>query len=147
MHGRRSFLLITSIAVTVGCSDSSKHNVEDVQQRLIGRWLEEFSNEGIHIKNIVTLDQAGNFTELGKSFELSGATKEEKRAGEWSFDGVNLKRKYTSLNGRLLINAQFGYVTHAVKSLKQNEFIGVDNIKAQEIRFSRVSKSDLDSIK
>jgi hypothetical protein len=142
MHRRKLLLLVTSIALTVGCNDSSKKSVADVQQRFIGKWLEEFSNEGVQIKNIVTLETGGNFTEVGMSLEPSGVTKEEKRAGEWSFDGVNLKRKYTSLNGRLLTNAQFGYVTHAVKSLKQNEFIGVDNIKTQEIRFSRVSGSD-----
>lgn len=137
MHRRKLLLWIGSAALIASCDDSSLKPADDIRQRLVGRWLEELSADGNQIRSIVTLDQNGQFLELEKVLDASGSTKQETHAGEWSFDGVNFKRKYTSLNGQSLTNAQFGYATYAVKSFEKDVFIGLDNVRKRETRFSR----------
>lgn len=141
MRRRNLFLGIFSAVLTASCDDSSLKPADDVRQRLIGRWLEELSADGLQIRSIVTLDRDGTFIEVEKTLEASGLAKQETHAGEWSFDGINFKRKYTSLNGQPLSNARFGYATYAVKSFAKNEFIGVDNVRTKETRFSRTEAS------
>lgn len=141
MHRRNLFLGIFSAVLTASCDDSSPKPAEDVRQRLIGRWLEELSDDGLQIRSIVTLDRDGTFIEVEKTLEASGSTKQETHAGDWSFDGINFKRKYTSLNGQPLSSARFGYATYAVKSFAKNEFVGVDNVRARETRFNRTEAS------
>lgn len=137
MHRRKLLLWIGSAALTASCDDSSLKPADNVRQRLVGRWLEELSVDGVQIRSIVTLDRDGTFIEVEKILEASGMTKQETHAGEWSFDGVNFKRKYTSLNGQSLTNAQFGYATYAVKSFEKDVFVGLDNVRKRETRFSR----------
>ncbi len=137
MHRRKLVTLIFPAVLIAACDDSSLKRVDAVRQRLVGRWLEELSLDGAKIRSIVTLDQDGKFFELEEVLDANGSIKQKKHAGEWSFDGINFKRKYTSLNGQPLSNAQFGYATYAVKSFEQDRFIGVDNVRATETRFSR----------
>ena len=142
MHRRKLLLWIGGAALTASCDDSSLKPADDIRQRLVGRWLEELSSGGDQIRSIVTLGQNGQFLELEKISDASGSTKRQTHAGEWSFDGVNFKRKYTSLNGRLLSNAQFGYTTYAVNAFAKNEFVGIDNIRARKARFSRTEANE-----
>lgn len=141
MHRRNLFLGIFSAVLTASCDDSSLKPADTVRQRLVGRWLEELSIDGNQIRSIVTLDQGGKFLELEEVWDASGSTKQETHAGEWSFDGINFKRKYISLNGQPLSNARFGYATYAVKSFEKDKFVGVDNVRATETRFSRTEAS------
>jgi hypothetical protein len=140
MH-RRKLLLFVVVVFTSACDDSSLKANDAVRQRLVGKWLEELSADGNQIRSIITLGQDGNFTELEKIGNTTSSTTQLTHAGEWSFDGINFKRKYTSLNGQPLSNAQFGYATYAVKSFVKNEFIGVDNVRTREARFSRTEAS------
>ncbi len=137
MHRRKLLLWIGSAALLASCDDSSLKPADDIRQRLVGRWLEEVSADGNQVRSIVTLDQNGQFLELEKVLDASGLIKQETHAGEWSFDGVNFKRKYTSLNGQSLTNAQFGYATYAVKPFEKDVFVGLDNVRKRETRFSR----------
>lgn len=142
MHRRKLFLGFFSAVLTASCDDSSRKPADDdARQRLIGRWLEELSVDGNQIQSILTLGQDGKFLELEKVLEVGGSTKQETHAGEWSFDGINFKRKYTSLNGQPVPNARFGYATYAVKSFEKDKFVGVDNVRAREARFSRTEAS------
>ena len=142
MHRRKLLLLgIFSAVLTVSCDDSSQKPADAVRQRLVGRWLEELSVDGVQVRSVVILDQDGKFIEVEKTLDASGSTKQETHAGEWSFDGINFKRKYTGLNGQPLSNARFGYATYAVRFFAKNEFIGVDNVRTRETRFSRTEAS------
>lgn len=68
---------------------------------------------------------------------MAGTVESATHAGEWAFDGTNFKRKYMRLNGKPLSNANFTYVTYAVKAFQQDKFVGVDNIRSTEARFTR----------
>ena len=137
MYRRKLLLVALSAVLTVSCDNTSLKPSNDVRQRLVGRWAEEFSTDGNQIRSIVILSQDGKFLELEKVLGANGSTKQETHAGEWSFDGTNFKRKYTSLNGQPLLNAQFGYTTYEVKLVEKNEFVGVDNVRTREVRFRR----------
>ncbi len=141
MHRRELLLWIACAALTASCDGSSSKPADKVRQQLVGRWLEELSVDGLQTRSIVTLDRDGTFIEIEKSSDASGLIKQQTHAGEWSFDGVNLKRKYTSMNGQSLSNAQFGYATYAVKHIAKNEFVAIDNVRKREARFSKTEAS------
>lgn len=137
IHRRELLLWIGSAVLTASCDSSSSKLADKVRQQLIGRWLEELSVDGLQTRSIVTLDRDGTFVEMEKSSDASGLISQQTHAGEWSFDGVNFKRKYTSMNGQPLSNARFGYTTYAVKHIAKNEFVGIDNVRKREVRFSQ----------
>ena len=63
----------------------------------------------------------------------------EVREGEWFFDGVNFKRKYTSLDENGLTNAFFIDETHELISVSASELAGVSRVGWGEIRFRRAA--------
>ncbi|MFI8616001.1 hypothetical protein ACIGHN_10885 [Acidovorax sp. NPDC077693] len=138
MHRRKLLIGIFGAVLTASCDDSSLKPADDVRQRLIGRWLEEISDGGFQSRSVVTLDRNGTFIEVEEALKANELTMQQTHAGEWSFDGVNFKRKYTNLNGKNLSNASFGYATYAIKFLGEDSFIGIDNVREREYRFSRI---------
>lgn len=141
MHRRELLLWIACAALTASCDGSSSKPADKVRQQLIGKWLEELSVDGLQTRSIVTLDRDGTFIEIEKSSDASGLISQQTHGGEWSFDGTNFKRKYTSMNGQPLSNARFGYATYAVKHIAKNEFVGIDNVRKREVRFSQTNAS------
>jgi len=109
-----------------------------VQQKLIGTWVSEFDDRSNKSRVVTELVKDGSFRETETIFKSSGEVDISLHAGDWSFDGANFKRKYTSLEGRPLSNSQFGYVTYAVQEFGGDNFIGIDNIRTLTVRFSRV---------
>lgn len=138
MHRRELFFATFGAVLTASCGDSSPKPTDDIRQRLVGKWRWELQEDGVSTRSIVTLDQDGKFRELEEIFETNGPMKQVTHTGEWFFDGINFKRKYTHLNGQPLSNAQFAYATYAIKSSTKNEFAGVDNVRRTVVHFSRV---------
>lgn len=67
----------------------------------------------------------------------SGASNTELREGEWFFDGANLKRKYTYVDGKPLTNAHFIYETHELKSVTSSELVASSSVGRGELRLKR----------
>ena len=130
------FVILGAISAT-SCDVSTPKPTTDIRERLVGTWLSELDEDGGRIRSVVTLNQEGKFREVEKIFEPNGQTKLATHTGEWFFDGTNFKRKYTSSNGQSLSNSQFAYVTYAVKSSTNSEFVGADNVRQKEVRFVR----------
>ena len=103
-----SFLLLLALAAVVGCDGAQ--DVDDAQQRLVGRWLRDDEEDGAHVRRVLVLQAGGRFaetskaTKVTKATEATGAAKAEQgdavlaqhaHSGNWLFDGTNLKRRYT----------------------------------------------------
>ncbi|PSL78939.1 hypothetical protein C7T35_40260 [Variovorax sp. WS11] len=129
-------LLPISIA---SCGKSGSPAEDNVRQQLVGTWLSEIDYEGAKIRAVTDMTQDGAFRELERAVDSKGMSTEASYGGEWSFDGINFKRKYTSKDGRLLSNSKFEYATYAVRMSKNNEFVGVDNVQQRTVQFARTS--------
>lgn len=137
MITRRSLLSqAVLVPALLGCEDPQQRSI---REKLVGTWTEEYSEEHGPVIGTVVLYPDGKFEEtvLSRAGQKNAGQGGGRSAGEWSFDGMNLKRKYTSMDGQPLLNASFRYVTYAVKDLRDDGFVGVDNVAGKEAKFRR----------
>ena len=145
MKRRESLLwmgLLAGAAALPGCENKPEPGlVEDdtAQRRLIGTWLREYREAGVHIRRVATIKADGTFEETSKIVDPQGSVTRETRGGEWFFDGINFKRKYTLLDGKPVSSVHFNYTTLELKLPLRHELIGVDNVRKREIRYLRVA--------
>jgi hypothetical protein len=112
--------------------------VEAVQQQLVGSWLREYSQEGAQVRRLLVLGEDGRFTETARVVDAGGAVTDHAHAGEWTFDGTNLKRRYTTFDGKQPSAPTLPYVTFQLKFESKHEFVGIDNVRKREVHYSRV---------
>ncbi len=113
--------------------------VEAVQQRLVGSWLREYQQEGARVSRLLVLESDGRFSESAQVVDAAGATTTHQHAGEWTYDGTNLKRRYTSFNGKQPSAPILPYATFALRFESGREFVGTDNVRKREVRYLRVN--------
>ena len=118
------------------CEDQHER---DVKARLAGTWYAESTEHGSSVRRVLTFEEDGRVKETVRVMAPNGATKFESRNGEWFFDGVNLKRKYTYVDGKPLTNANFIYETYELKSVTESELVAASSVGRGEVRLKRDS--------
>ena len=139
---RRLAALATMLAsfFLAACNNAPADSRADaVQQQLVGSWLREYTQEDARVRRLLVLGEDGLFTEAARVVDATGAVTDYAHAGQWTFDGTNLKRRYTSFNGKQPAAPTLPYVTYQLKFESKYEFIGTDNIRKREVRYSRVA--------
>ena len=138
----RSLLVAMALTGTllVACDSSpSDSATEAVEQQLAGSWLREYDQDGAHVRRLLVLEPDGRFIETARIVDAAGAVTEHIHAGEWIFDGINLKRKYTSADGKPPSRLRLPYATFALRFESNREFVGTDNLRKREVRYLRVA--------
>ena len=110
----------------------------DAVQRLPGTWLREHDEQGVRSRRLLRLEPGGSFSEQVRIESASGEVSEHDHAGTWFFDGTNLKRKYSQMNGRSPSRLNLPFVTFEIRFETRNEFVGVDHIHRNTVRYRRV---------
>ena len=127
-------LLVLIVSFLAACEDPQ---VSDIKARLIGTWFVESKEHGGIARRVLTVEANGRVKEMIQTVAPSGASIAESREGEWSFDGVNFKRRYTYVDGKPLTNAHFIYETYELRSVTASELVAVSNVGRGELRFKR----------
>jgi hypothetical protein len=141
LHPRRCLAAAIALAsfVLAGCGGPPVDSPADaVQQKLVGSWLREYSQEGAQVRRLLVLGDDGRFTETARVVDAAGGVTEHAHAGQWTFDGTNLKRRYTSFDGKQPAAPTLPYVTYQLKFESRHEFVGTDNVRKREVHYSRV---------
>jgi hypothetical protein len=137
---RRCLLLCLAMACA-GCDappdDSPEHRT---QERLVGTWLREYRQQGAEVRRVLVLDANGRFQERSAAVESGGAVDEHGGAGEWLFDGTNLKRRYTQMDGKQPSAPVVPFVTFELRFTSPDEFVGIDHVRKVEVRYRRVAE-------
>lgn len=113
--------------------------VADAALRLAGTWLREHEADGIQSRRLLRLEHDGLFREHVRVTTPSGEVSEHEHAGHWLFDGTNLKRRYTLMNGRPPSRLNLPFATFQIRFESRNEFVGVDHIHRNTVRYQRVA--------
>ncbi|MES2190689.1 MAG: hypothetical protein V4454_11230 [Pseudomonadota bacterium] len=141
-HARRQALLLMGVATAVlmaACGQGTLDSPdEEIQQRLTGSWLREYDQEGAHVRRLLVLEADGHFTESARVVDKAGQVTVHSHAGNWLFDGMNLKRHYTSFDGKKPSSPVLPYATFQVRFESSREFVGTDNLRRREVRYQRV---------
>lgn len=130
-------MLVGALAACNGPPDDSR--AEDVQLQLMGTWLRDYEENGTRVRRVLVLEQDGRFSEMSKIVQHDAIVDRHDHAGEWHFDGTNLKRRYTSIDGAQPSAPMFPYAALELRFESRNEFIGMDNVRQRQVRYQRVA--------
>lgn len=110
----------------------------DVAHRLPGTWLREQVEQGVRARRLLHLEPDGAFREQVRIVGSDGAISRHEHAGTWVYDGTNLKRRYTLMNGQAPARWNLPFATFEIRFESRNEFVGVDHIYRNTVRYRRV---------
>ena len=130
-------LALLALAALLSAGDG---RVSDAQARLLGTWLRETQERGVTARHLLVLESGGRFHETVRVVDVQGAATEFSHAGTWLYDGTNLKRKYTVVNGQppSRLNGP-PFATFEIAFASRNEFDGVVHIHGNRIAYRRVA--------
>lgn len=114
-----------------------------IQQDLQGSWLREYEEGSVRARRLLVLDANGSFREMVRITDKAGAVTGHQHEGTWLYDGTNLKRKYTSMDGKPPSRLNLPFAAFEVKFVSKNEFFGIDNVHHNEVRYRRVQPETL----
>jgi hypothetical protein len=114
-----------------------------VAERLVGTWLREYEEDATRVRRILVLESDGRFRELATVSAVAGPATQHSHSGEWRFDGTNLKRRYTRMDGRQPAAPIVPFATFELKFQSPDEFLGVDNVHRRQVRYRRVMDGTL----
>ncbi len=129
---------LAGIFMTACSGPPADSPVDAVRQQLVGSWLRDYQQEGANVKRLLVLGDDGRFSETARVVDAAGAVANHAHAGEWTYDGTNLKRRYTSFNGKQPSAPTMPYVTYQLRFESKYEFVGTDNVRKREVRYQRV---------
>ncbi|NML44226.1 hypothetical protein HHL11_10730 [Ramlibacter sp. G-1-2-2] len=142
---RTSWSVIAILAALVvlasafqGALRSTPDAGEDDGELLQGTWLREYSDQGTTIRRVLDLEPSGAFHEAVRVVQPSGGVARFAHEGTWHYDGTNLKRHYTLVNGKPPSRLNVPFATFQVTFDSPNEFTGVDHVHKVEVRYERV---------
>ena len=140
-----ALVLGAALAQCAGPPDSGESgpalsfNAEETADLLPGTWLREYSEKDVEVRRLLTLEPKGGFREVARVTAGDGSVTQFEHEGTWLYDGTNLKRRYTLMNGKPPSRLNVPFATFAIVFVSSNEFTGVDHIHAHTIRYRRVS--------
>jgi hypothetical protein len=114
-----------------------------VEEALHGTWLREYEVDGTRTRRILTLGPRHEFSETVHSQDAKGRALHHEHQGTWFFDGTNLKRKYTSMNGEPPSRLRVPFATFEIAFESPEAFRGIDRIRGHEVRYRRVAPDAL----
>jgi hypothetical protein len=111
----------------------------DPESLLPGTWLREYQAKGVVSRHILVLGPDHHFRESVRVVDATGQSASYVHEGTWLFDGTNLKRKYTVMNGKPPSRLNLPFATFQITFDSPREFRGVDHIHRNEIDYRRVA--------
>ncbi len=118
---------------------SASGYVGDPQAMLPGTWLRESEADGISTRRLLTLDPDHRFHEAVRVTDAAGRSTDFAHEGTWLYDGTNLKRKYTAMNGQAPSRLNLPFATFQITFDSPREFRGIDHIRGHRIEYRRVA--------
>jgi hypothetical protein len=138
---RTALGVMLAAAFLAGCgSPPDESAVQDTRDQLVGTWLREYDEDGVKIRRILVLASDGHFAEQSRVTELGVVEVVHNHAGEWTFDGTNLKRRYTSVDGKQPSAPAMPFATFEIHFDSRNEFTGIDRVRRRQVQYARVAE-------
>lgn len=121
-----------------GAATATGMSAQDRGALLRGTWLREYGDDGVQVRRVLSLEAGGSFHETVRIVDAAGRVTQQAHEGTWVYDGTNLKRKYTLMNGQPPSRLNVPFATFEVRFDTPNEFTGVDHIHGHRIHYRRM---------
>jgi hypothetical protein len=115
----------------------------DRAELLQGSWLREYNDRGVQVRRLLDLSADGAFREQVRVVDATGQATTFVHEGTWLYDGTNLKRKYTLMNGEPPSRLNVPFATFEIDFRSRNDFVGVDHVHGHRIEYHRVGPQTL----
>jgi hypothetical protein len=135
----KSWMLLAVAMLALAALLSAGLTAPDAQDQLLGTWLRETAGRGVTARHLLVLGPDGAFSETVRVVDGAGAVTNYVHGGTWLFDGTNLKRKYTVVNGQPPSRLNLPFATFEIAFASRNEFAGIDHIHGNRIAYRRVA--------
>lgn len=113
-------------------------SARDTEELLHGAWLREYTADGVKVRRVLVLAPGGTFREDVRAVDAGGREALFAHEGTWLYDGTNLKRKYTLMNGQPPSRLRAPFATFEIRFETRDEFHGIDHIHRNSILYTRV---------
>lgn len=113
------------------------------QDMLRGTWLREYTDNGVQVRRVLELGADGHFEESVRIAEAGGRVTRMVHQGTWLYDGTNLKRRYTAMNGEPPSRLNVPFATFELAFPSRDDFVGVDHVHGVRIEYRRVPQDTL----
>ena len=123
-------------ALAAGC-DSAPDPADEVRERLVGTWLRDYVDNGTRVRRVLVLEPHGRFREMSRSLGPQELGTRHAHEGDWLYDGTNLKRRYTLMDGEPVSAPTMPFAAFQIHFTGSHEFRGVDNVRRRELRYRR----------
>lgn len=145
MLARHAWIVALPVAMLMGACGQPPDDSpqQQVSERLVGTWLREYQEGGTSVRRVLVLGPDGHFREMASITEPGASAAQYAHAGEWRFDGTNLKRRYTEISGGLPAAPTVPFATFELRFPSHNEFIGTDHVHHRQVRYRRVEDGTL----
>jgi hypothetical protein len=117
---------------------AAERRAEEVRDLLPGTWLREYTSQDVRVRRVLRLERDGAFHEAVRGVDPAGRAIDHKHEGTWLYDGTNLKRKYTLVDGSPPSRLNVPFATFEIAFETRNEFVGVDHIHRNRVVYQRV---------
>lgn len=135
------WLVLAASALAAACgSPPDDSPQQQTRERLVGTWLREYQDETTRVRRVLVLEADGRFREMAAAAAPGPPLSEHEHAGEWGFDGTNLKRRYMLMDGKKPSPLISPYATLELRFQSRDEFVGTDNIHHRQVRYRRVDE-------
>lgn len=131
--------LLAASAFGAGCDPAPDEPEEQIRDRLVGTWLRDYEQDGTRVRRVLVLELEGRFREASRSLGPADAGATHAHEGDWRYDGTNLKRRYTLMDGKPVSVPKLPFAAFQIRFNGSHEFIGTDNVRRREVRYQRVS--------
>jgi hypothetical protein len=131
--------LVSTCQIPGPAVDSVADAVGDPETLLPGTWLRESTAEGVAARHVLTLGADHHFLEVVRVTDATGRSSRYVHEGTWLYDGTNLKRKYTAMDGRPPSRLNLPFATFQITFESPRTFRGVDHIHGNQIEYRRVA--------
>jgi hypothetical protein len=136
---RRGVLVGFGAAVLAGCGDPEAARIDEARARLVGTWLMESESGFVKSRRVLSLAADGKFVDRESVATGNEPVQRQVYAGEWSYDGMNFKRRFLQENGRQYSGGKIRFATFPLVSVSDRELVLDDNIRGERIAYRRVA--------
>jgi hypothetical protein len=135
---RRSVVAaLLAAALLPACNSGEDARIEETRRQLVGIWIQDADPGEARSGQVLALAPDGKFTHAVTKQAPGAPSERLEFAGEWSYDGVNLKRRYLQENGRQFSGGGMRYATTPLKSVSKTELVIDDTVNKRESRYRR----------
>jgi hypothetical protein len=132
------FPALLMVVLMAGCDNAESVRMDETRAQLVGTWLREVESGSMKSRRVLSLSQEGKFVDRIQATAAGGQSERLDYAGEWSYDGTNLKRRYLQENGRQFSGGKIRYATQPLVSVSSSELVTKDNVAGVELVYHRV---------